>query len=622
MADWSCAYCDVGSQTWLAQGEMHLAKPVSDLGNILGNLQFIPRVQETLQGTRRRRMLSTDFEQGQAQQQDDDHALDYNEEGWYVVPPEYEYTFAPVPPFPELVETGMGSRFLQPGLTGGSRREASSTTKRRSMGVSPSTGQLFLSTDGAPSVPQGMILSRPYSLRTMFFSLTMDRIYVIGGTEPLRNSSYDGKPVLRSIYQLNTVYNPPAWTLVFDGGPDAGSIVEIQACVGTYDMSDAAGLGRSDVVACAFTNAQDNRLKVFQLDAINSYSYSVMWDGNLAVGRRRFRTALVPMPRFFSGQLSSFPDLVVGVPVDAARCVMVRLHMTDVNITTRPFAQHDVFPLGAGNSYGTGSFVSMAFLDRSPRADLFAVDEQPALWRWQLHADHAPLFYSRDDRAVVQRYVHPMQNSIWSIMVLTNRRVALATDASVNLWTQCSPCPEGTVTSANASSLPMEKRCMCPSGTYTRVVDFKAKCFACTSPTSSSARCTGGYYRTLANPVCPGVGNTYDNGCKKCTTQADCPPKRLLAGTPCTGEGTNDTTQCTVCPNPCVAGVSFVSNDCAVDKYSVCTSCKDTCGANKFVSRECSIEDDTQCRQCNLVCPSGKYMQRTCQGDERQDASR
>jgi hypothetical protein len=73
-----------------------------------------------------------------------------------------------------------------------------------------------------------MVLHKPYSLCTMFFSYNLAKVFVLGGTEPLLPSPYDGLPVLRSIYALNTILNPPTWTLAFDGGGLASTIAEIK----------------------------------------------------------------------------------------------------------------------------------------------------------------------------------------------------------------------------------------------------------------------------------------------------------------------------------------------------------------------------------------------------------
>ena len=52
--------------------------------------------------------------------------------------------------------------------------------------------------------PSNMLISRPTSLCIMFFSVTLNYVYVIAGTEPLQTSIFDGKPVHWSIYALPT----------------------------------------------------------------------------------------------------------------------------------------------------------------------------------------------------------------------------------------------------------------------------------------------------------------------------------------------------------------------------------------------------------------------------------
>jgi hypothetical protein len=103
--------------------------------------------------------------------------------------------------------------------------------------------------------------------------------------------------------------------------------------------------------------------------------------------------------------------------------------------------------------------------------------------------------------------------------------------------------------------------------------------------------CTGGFYRSMQNPVCPAQGYTYDAGCARCITQKDCPPKCLATGPMCVGNSVTDTRNCTTCPNQCVQGTSFVSNDCAIDGQAYCSACRSTCGDNSYISTPCNIEE-------------------------------
>ena len=114
-----------------------------------------------------------------------------------------------------------------------------------------------LSTDRAPLVPEGMVLAKPFSLRSMFLSQFTGRVYVIGGTAPLDVSPWDGLPVLRSIYVLNTLVNPLTWSLAFDGGPVAAAVVQIQSCtfMARSVITPSASAVPSSVVACSYTDA-------------------------------------------------------------------------------------------------------------------------------------------------------------------------------------------------------------------------------------------------------------------------------------------------------------------------------------------------------------------------------
>ena len=562
------------------RGEMHLNAQLPDLGNLLGNMVLVggPELaypNSSWGETVKRRLLS----------------VPADGEAFLVVPEGYQWGDQPSYVRTDTIETGMATRIL-----------AAQKSGRRSVGTNQD-GELYLSTDRAPAVPAGMVVSIPYSLRTMFFSLNADAVYVIGGTEPLEVGE-DGHYILRSIYRLSTALNPPGWTLAFDGGQLASSILQIQAC-------SAFGHGQL-YVQCVYTSRQASALQMMMLSyAEGTLRLENAWATSVPLKSRRFYTEYIEI----HGSSEVSPDLVLMVPLANQQqdcCCNRILRVNASQGSPNPFDVLEGAPVGC--------FVSMASLQtQSAALRLFAVDEGQNMWSWVHDGISTPSGFSRNPVFL------PMASggsAFWKMMLWAdNNRLVVAGSQSIKLWTQCSPCPAGTTT-ANVSSpeTDVHARCLCAPGTFSTTVNFKRVCAQCTQP-SNASRCVGGHYRTLMDPVCPGLGSTSDQGCAPCTTQKDCPPKRLAVGTPCTGEGTNNTMSCQTCPNPCVAGVSFVSNDCSLDKYSVCTSCRDTCGAHKYISRECTIEDDAQCRQCRLVCPAGQYMQRTCRGDERQDAS-
>ena len=494
-----------------------------------------------------------------------------------------------------------------------SRSDDRGDRRVRGIGAYTETGEgVYLTSDRAPASPSGMVLrSRPHSLRSMFASSNLQRIYVIGGTEPLSESSYDQEPVMRSIYFINFIFDPPTWTLAFDGGTIAPNLVEMQACIGLL-VTEQDHASATDAVYCSYTSADDDRIRIFRL-AGSEFSFSVAWDGNLTVAdphrRKRFHTEMAVAPQVEGQQQRQqhFTDILMGVPMPNGSSAVARIRLMP--------ASNNYSLLGTpeeGREGAIGDFVSL----RATRSALFALDEQPALWRWNVDETTPSGF----GPSVMTRPLQTGANSVWKIMLWSNNRLVLASSDALYLWTQCARCPAGTVSSDDG------QRCLCPAGTYQSSASasyFKALCKPCTTANASSS-CPGGYYRTLLDPVCPVAGNnTYDQGCARCTRQADCPPKHVATGTPCTGAGVSNTVECKICPNPCTPGESFISNDCSVDGYSVCTACKDTCGQHRFVGRACSIDHDAECRQCNLTCPErGQYMNRTCRGTERLDVSR
>jgi hypothetical protein len=119
-----------------------------------------------------------------------------------------------------------------------------------------------------------MIVDKPSSMRSMFFSPTLSSIYMIAGTDPLQNSVMDSKPVLRSIYSLSMSESAPKWALILDGGPVAADIVQIQACTGIIDTNpDTSNKG---IVACSYTD-RFSTLKLFRLAIGNRHAYSLLW---------------------------------------------------------------------------------------------------------------------------------------------------------------------------------------------------------------------------------------------------------------------------------------------------------------------------------------------------------
>ena len=244
----------------------------------------------------------------------------------------------------------------------------------------------------------------------------------------------------------------------------------------------------------------------------------------------RYTTELVAVPRLSSS--GGFPDVVVGAPMpyDEPYATILLIQSATRAATTLPGAR------------GLGSFKSMAFT--ADGTTLFAVDEQPAIWRWT--RDNAFLSFQLTD---VARNVHPMQNSIWKLMIWTNSRLVVATDYSLNMWTQCSPCPAGTVTANASSAQPISERCLCPAGTFNQLYDFRSTCTPCTAAATTRGGCAGGSYRTLANPVCNTVGFQYDEGCKACKTQGVCQPSTSLTR-PTNAQAILPTTRASAGPAP------------------------------------------------------------------------
>ena len=301
----------------------------------------------------------------------------------------------------------------------------------------------------------------------MFSRFDVACIFAISGRLPLRVSVLDGLPVLGSIYMLDTMFMPPAaqWTPVFhsESVPSLSGLVQIQACTTAYNPQMDQGAENSRVVLCSMTNTS-GYLSVFQLDlALGRFAFSMYWSEgwNVSVARSRFVTEVVPVPQ--NGDGNGMPDVVVGAPIAGDSSYATVLCISAASRAARPLP----------GARGLGSYKSMVFA--ADGQSLFAVDEQPAIWRWDL-----PFFGLSEGPSHVARYVHPVADSVWKIMVWSNSRLVLATDYSVNLWTQCSPCPSGTVTASANSSEGISTRCLCPSGTFNNLLDFRSTCTACT----------------------------------------------------------------------------------------------------------------------------------------------
>ena len=187
---------------------------------------------------------------------------------------------------------------------------------------------------------------------------------------------------------------PPAarWTPVFQADD---TLVQIQSCITMFNLGVPYTQENSQVILCSMTNTSGH-LSLFQLDlALGRFSYSAYWSSgwNVTFRRSRFVTELVPVPRKAVGP--GFPDVVVGAPMpndDPYATILL------IPAATRMARQ-------LPGARGLGSFKSMAFT--SDGSSLFAVDEQPSIWRWK-SLDSQPVY--------VAKYVHPMADSIWKVL--------------------------------------------------------------------------------------------------------------------------------------------------------------------------------------------------------------
>lgn len=380
--------------------------------------------------------------------------------------------------------------------TGGSSNRRSSAVSEPYEGLPTGMQSIIVSKDQKHSTDSRrqytastMIVDKPSSMRSMFFSPTLSTIYMIAGTDPLQNSVLDNKPVLRSMYSLSVSESGAKWALIFDGGPVAADIVQIQACTGIIDTNlDANNKG---IVACSYTD-RFSTLKLFRLAVGNRHTYSPLWQNASmpAPPRLRFTTELVAVPRNLNDPgTTGFPDMVMGIPAPPEALVngttttatQYGARIVRFRISGPRASQYDYLSC-ATERCGAENFVSMAFTPLGQ--DLFAVDEQPSLWRWQKD-ESTPSGFSNRPTSLAS-YIHPLRSAVWKIMIWSNNRLVLVTDTSINLWTQCSPCPLGTVTSNSSSAEALSTRCICPSGTFNNLVDFRSRCSACTAPGKNS----------------------------------------------------------------------------------------------------------------------------------------
>ena len=222
-------------------------------------------------------------------------------------------------------------------------------------------------------------------------------------------------------------------------GPDLKQILACSSLVSN----------QKSIAVCAYTETLDKTMRMFQLDLSSSalpLVYSPYWHEGWNIpdeSRLAYQTEVVVIP--------STSDVIVGVPLPDDKDYATLLVVFGGNRSSYVISE----------ARGLGSFKSMAFSEDS--LSLFAVDEQPALWR----------FSSSTFRLhTVARYIHPMANSVWKVMAWTNARIVVGVEYSLNMWTQCSPCPAGTVTAPGDSTSGIRQRCLCGNGTYNNLVSF------------------------------------------------------------------------------------------------------------------------------------------------------
>ena len=227
-----------------------------------------------------------------------------------------------------------------------------------------------------------------------------------------------------------------------------------------------------------------------QLDAARAHAFSVLFSADTKfanVTRLRFKSEMVTVPwsvmrseSYFNS--TAYPDLVMGVPIGKDRCGVVRIRTGLIRDNESSTGRYTMLSLagsvpatdtaGAHTTViegGLENFVSMAF---SALGDLFAVDEQPALWRWKADNSTESGF---SNTAIVQMYIHPSRGGVWKIMAWSNHRTVLVSDTSVSLWTQCMRCPDGMVTPPSDPS-DVQGTCVCPAGQFMGTVNFRRQC--------------------------------------------------------------------------------------------------------------------------------------------------
>ena len=424
-------------------------------------------------GTRRRRRLLQGDPDGVA-------------EGWTGMPPFVQEVSMRTVVLPRAWQQQPNSnqqrRWWSWYASSGSNASSSTTLQQQQdMSSYPSKPDGMLSGDSNSSAQERLLR------RGIFISATQENLYLVSYQQKSRGM----------VYGMSMTTTPKAWQLVFDGGPLDAEMKRIVACTSIINMSASIYSQQKGLVACAYADYQNN-IRLFGLNIGSGHAFVDLWRppsaaslvSSLLLDIADLRTELVPVPVDLSGgQLASgFPDLVMGVATGSNRSCIARILL---GASVPSFEWLPCQP--ATMEQPTGMFVSMAFTTSG--MDLFAVDEQPSLWRWKRGVVTARF----DLQPTVAPYVHPVRSAIWKVMLWSNNRLILATDTSVNLWSQCSPCPAGTVTSNASDAGSIRQRCLCPAGTYNNLVDYRSTCTQCTR---ASQMCPAGFFRTLKDPVC------------------------------------------------------------------------------------------------------------------------
>jgi hypothetical protein len=216
----------------------------------------------------------------------------------------------------------------------------------------------------------------------MFFHFDMTSLYAIGGPKqpqpPL--SALDGLPVFSQIFMLNMDFSPPAsqWTPVFQV-PAEYNLVQMQACATMINRLRSG----SKVALCTMTNTSGFlNLVQFDLTTLSTATTTALlldlgW--NVTTSRVRFETELVTMVQDRE-LLSGFPDLLVGAPKGIYQATILYISFSMLS-SPLSLLQWQELPFPSSSGGGIGCFRSMAFT--ADKSTLFAVDEQPAIWRWK-----------------------------------------------------------------------------------------------------------------------------------------------------------------------------------------------------------------------------------------------